>query len=161
MRFDTFIGDLRPYMPWGVSQRVYANDVLTIELAGSAVAGDVEAISLLIYYPDLPGISARFISPDELKTRGGNITMVENTISTGTAGGYSGGEAISVEQDRFAARQPLVGTCDTGNAHHRWRSPDNLLGGPGGSRREMTADWFKKAVARLQPLIMISEQGAT
>jgi hypothetical protein len=172
MRFDTIIGDLRPYMPWGVSQRVYANDVLTIELAGSAVAGDIEAISLLIYYPDLPGISARFIGPDELKTRGGNITMVENTISTGTAGSYSGGEAINVEQDQFHAgkQYALVGyLCDTEMCTIAWRGPDtgNLrVGGPGEeTERELTADWFKRLSLAyglsLIPVISAENKAAT
>ena len=172
MRFDTVIGDLRPYMPWGVAQRVYANDVLSIELAGSAVAGDIESIVLLLYYPDLPGIAARFISPDELKTRGGNLTMVENTIATGTAGGYSGGEAINVEQDQFhAGRQyALVGyLCDTETAAICWRGPDtgNLrVGGPGEeTERELTADWFVRLSRAfglsLIPVISAENKAAT
>jgi hypothetical protein len=172
MRFDTIIGDLKPYMPWGVAQRVYANDVLSIELAGSAVAGDIESISLLLYYPDLPGIAARFIGPDELKSKGGNITMVENTIATGTAGGYSGGEAINVEQDQFhAGRQyALVGyLCDTETTTIAWRGPDtgNLrVGGPGEeTEREMTADWFRRLSAAfglpLIPVISAENKAAT
>lgn len=172
LRFDTIIGDLRPYMPWGVSQRVYANDVLSVELAGSAVAGDVETISLLIYYPDLPGIAARFIGPDELKTRGGNLSMVENTIATGTAGGYSGGEAINVEQDQFHAgkQYALVGyLCDTETATIAWRGPDtgNLrVGGPGEeTERELTSDWFVRLSRAyglpLIPVISAENKAAT
>ena len=172
LRFDTIIGDLRPYMPWGVSQRVYANDVLSVELAGSAVGGDIETISLLVYYEDLPGISGRFIGPDALASRGMNITMVENTIATGTAGGYSGGEAINVEQDQFHAtgQYALVGyLCDTETATIAWRGPDtgNLrVGGPGEeTERELTADWFVRLSRAynlpLIPVISAENKAAT
>lgn len=149
MRFDTIIGDLRPYLPWGVAQRVYPNDVLNVELAGSAVGGDLEVIVLLLYYEDLPGISARFISPDELMRRGGNIYQGENTLSTGTGGSYQGGEAVNIEIDQFHAggQYALVGyLCDTEMGAICWRGPDtgNLrVSGPGEeTERELTADWF-------------------
>lgn len=149
IRFDTLAGDIQPYMSWGVSQRVYANDVLNVELAGSAVAGDLETIILLIYYEDLPGISARFISIDELNRRAGNLSYVENTITTGTTGGYQGAEAINVEFDQYHAGSPyaLVGfLIDTEMAAVAWKGPDtgNLrVSGPGEElHRELTADWF-------------------
>lgn len=163
IRFDTIIGDLRPYMPWGVSQRVYANDVLNVELGGSAVAGDLEVIVMLIYYEDLPGISARFIAPDELRRRGGNILYGENTLSTGTSGSYQGGEAINIEIDQFHAggQYALVGyLCDTEMGAICWRGPDtgNLrVSGPGEeTERELTADWFiRLSTAYGLPLIPV------
>lgn len=172
LRFDTFIGDLRPYMPWGVSQRVYANDVLTVELAGSAVAGDLEVICMLIFYEDLPGISGRYITPDEFARRAGNVSMVENTIATGTTGSYTGGEAINVEFDQFHAGgvYALVGyLCDTETSAVCWRGPDtgNLrVGGPGEeTERELTADWFirlsKAYNLPLIPVISAENKSAT
>lgn len=163
MRFDTIAGDIRPYMPWGISQRVYANDVLSVDLGGSAVGGDIETISWLTYYEDLPGISARFIAPDELKRRAGNLTFVENTISTGTTGGYQGAEAINVEFDQFHAgsQYALVGyLIDTEMGAVAWKGPDtgNLrVGGPGEeTERELTADWFiRLSLAHGLPLIPV------
>lgn len=149
IRFDTIAGDIRPLMPWGCSQRVYANDVLNVELAGSSTAGDIETITLLLYYEDLPGVSARFITPDELMRRGTNMFYGENTVATGTAGGYSGSEAINVEIDQFHAtgQYALVGyLIDTEMGAVCWRGPDtgNLrVSGPGEeTERELTADWF-------------------
>jgi hypothetical protein len=172
MRFNTIIGDLRPYMPWGVSQRVFPNDVLNVELAGSAVAGDIETISMLVYYEDLPGIAARFIAPDELARRGGNLLYGENTISTGTAGGYSGGEAINIEIDQFHASKQyaLVGyLCSIEMGAIAWRGPDtgNLrVGGPGEeTERELTADWFVRLSRAyglpLIPVISAENKAAT
>jgi len=172
LRFDTIIGDLRPYMPWGLTQRVYPNDVLTIELGGSAVAGDLEVIVLLLYYEDMPGISARFISPDELMRRAGNVYMGENTIATGTGGSYSGSEAINIEIDQFhaGAQYALVGyLCDTEMGAICWRGPDtgNLrVSGPGEeTERELTADWFirlsKATGLPLIPVISAENKAAT
>jgi len=151
IRFDTIIGDPRPYMPWPGAQRCYENDVLVVELAGSAVAGDIEYIVMLIFYEDLPGISARFIGRDVLTRRMGNLTFVENTIATGTGGGYTGGEAINVEFDQFHAGglYALVGyLVDTEAAAVCWRGPDtgNLrVAGPADeTERELTSSWFAR-----------------
>lgn len=151
LRFATIIGDVRPVMPWGVSQRVYENDVLVVELAGSAVAGDIEHIVMLLYYEDLPGISGRFVSSEDVQRRGLNVSMVENTIATGIAGGYSGGEAINVEFDQFHAGglYALIGyLVNVEAAAVCWRGPDtgNLrVAGPADeTERELTSSWFMR-----------------
>jgi len=151
MRFDTTVSDPRPLLPWGAGQRVYENDVINVDLAGSAVAGDIEYIVLLLFYEDLPGISARFISSEELMRRAINVSMVENTIATGTGGGYTGGEAINVEFDQFHAGglYALVGyLVDTEAAAVCWRGPDtgNLrVAGPADeTERELTSSWFAR-----------------
>jgi hypothetical protein len=150
IRYDTIVSDPRPLLPWGIGQRIYPNDVLTVELAGSAVAGDIEYVVLLNYYEDLPGAAARFINTEELKRRLLNIFTVENTIATGTGGGYTGSEAINVEFDQFHAggQYALIGyTVDTECAAVTWKGADtaNLrVGGPGDeTERELTANWFK------------------
>lgn len=151
IRYGTTVGDTRPFLPRGVGQRVFPNDVLTVELTGAATAGDIESVCMLMYYPTLPGADARFISSEELLRRAVNIFTVENTLSLGTAGGYSGGEAINVENDQFHAnaQYALVGyTCTVECAAIAWRGVDtgNLrVGGPGlEDEREITADWFRR-----------------
>jgi len=172
LRFDTIISDPRPLMPWAAYQRCYENDVLVVELAGSAVAGDIEYIVMLIFYEDLPGISARFIGRDELTRRQGNLSFVENTIATGTGGGYTGGEAINVEFDQFHAggEYALLGyLVDTECAAVCWRGPDtgNLrVSGPGEeTERELTADWFVRLSEEkgipLIPVIRAENKAAT
>ncbi len=149
MRFDTLVGDVRPILPMGFSQPVYPNDVLVAELAGSAVAGDIEALMMLLYYPELPGAAARLMAPDEITRRGTNIFTVENTIATPTTGAWGGAEAINVEFDQFhaGALYALVGyLVDTECSAVSWRGADtaNLrVGGPGEeTERELTSDWF-------------------
>lgn len=151
IRFDTIVADPRPLMPWGASQRVYPNDVLIVELAGSAVAGDIEFICLLLYYDDLSGSAGKFMTAEEVTRQTKHIFTVENTLATGIAGGYSGGEAINVEFDQFHAggRYALLGYhVDAECAAVGWRGADtaNLrVGGPGDeTERELTANWFMR-----------------
>lgn len=149
MRFDTIVGDIRPLLPWGYGQSIYPNDVIVAELGGSAVAGDIETACLLNYYPELPGPSGQFLGPEDVLRRAVNIFTVENTLATGTAGGWSGGEAVNVEFDQFhaGAKYALLGyLVDTECAAVAWRGQDtgNLrVGGPGEeTERELTSDWF-------------------
>ena len=128
---------------------VFPNDVLTVELAGSAVAGDIEYVSMLQYYPELPGTMMRAITREELVRRAVNVFTVENTLALGTTGGYSGAEAINAEFDQFHAGglYALIGyKVDVECASVAWRGADtgNLrVGGPGiETEPEMTADWF-------------------
>lgn len=149
LRFDTFISDVRPLLPWGIGQAIYPGDVLIAELAGSAVAGDIESLCMLNYYPDLPGVNGTFITPEQLMSRLVHLFTVENTIATGALGGWSGGEAINAEFDQWRSGEQyaLVGyLTDTECAAIGWRGGDtgNLrIGGPGDeTERELTADWF-------------------
>lgn len=151
IRIDTLIGDVRPLLPFGVSQPVYPNDVLSVELGGSAVAGDIEYVAMLLHYEDLPGAAARMLTAEEVIRRTINVFTVENTLATGTGGGYTGAEAINVEFDQFHAGglYALVGyLVDTECTSVAWRGADtaNLrVGGPGDeTERELTSDWFMR-----------------
>jgi len=149
IRQDTIISDLYPLMPQGVRQRLYPNDVIVAELAGSAVAGDVEYLLMLLLYEDLAGAAASFIDYAELKRRGMNVSAVENTIATGTTIAWGGAEAINAEFDQFHAGglYALVGyTVDAEAPAVAWRGPDTSnyrVGGPGiETDRAITRDWF-------------------
>lgn len=130
-------------------QKLVSQDTLTVTLTGSATAGDIEIASLIIEYEDLPGVNGRFITPDELLARTVNIMTVENTISTGTAGGYSGQEAINAEYDLMKANTDyaLIGyTTNLIAGNIRWTGADlgNLgIGGPCPTLSlDMTRNWF-------------------
>jgi hypothetical protein len=149
IRLDTVAGDVVPLFPWGVGQPLIPQDTLIVELTGSATAGDVEAFSMLIFYADLPGISARLHTWDEIAPRIRNVVTVENTLATDTSGNYSGEEAIDVEFDLLKANTDyaLLGYfVDTECCSVRWRGSDvgNLgIGGPGEpGLRFVTKEWF-------------------
>lgn len=149
LRFDTLVSDPRPMLPMGVGQAIYPGDVMIAELAGSAVAGDVETLCLLNYYPDLPGVNGTFITHEELARRIQHVFTVENTLALGTTGGWTGAEAINAEFDQWRSGEQyaLLGyAVDTECAAVAWRGGDtgNLrVGGPGDdTERELTGDWF-------------------
>lgn len=150
LRLDVTASDVVPLLPLGFRQRLIAQDTLTVEQTGSGTAGDIETGALLIYYEDLPGIDARLESwTEELRRRIIQYVTVENTIATGTSGGYSGEEALNTEFDLLKANTDyaLLGyLVDAECAVVRWRGADtgNLgVGGPGNEAlRSVTNEWF-------------------
>jgi hypothetical protein len=72
---------------WG--QFLIPQDTLIVEQSGSGVGGQIESNSMLIYYENLPGISARLIDYNTLMRAGINVATVEASI-TGLATGQYG-----------------------------------------------------------------------
>lgn len=172
IRLATISQNPYPLLPWGFKQKLFPQDALVVEQTGSATAGAIETTSLLIYYSDLPGQDARLISPEEVMRRMVNIVTIENTLALGTAGGYSGSEAINAEFDVLKANTDyaLLGyLCDASTATVGWKGPDtgNLrVGGPGHiSIPTQTSDWFVR-LSRVYgipmiPVINMANKGAT
>lgn len=139
----------------GKAQRLFAQDLITAFGSGSATAGDIEQSCFLAAYEDLPGVNANLIEETELMRRGEEVYSWTNTLALGTAGGYSGAEAVNAEQDQFKAVMDyaIIGyEVSVAAAAVRWVSSDfgNLgVGGPAGSAGsagtgsgELTANWF-------------------
>jgi len=91
-------------IPRGTSIEVQPQELLSISIAGSGTAGDVELGMMLIHYPDLPGVSGRAITWPQLTSRMQMMTTVQMTI-TGAAAGYTGGELITAESDLLRANR--------------------------------------------------------
>lgn len=156
IRFATIASEVQPLMDCAFPQLLYPQDVLTVDLSGSATGGDIETACLLVRYDDLPGQSARLIDSPTLKQRMVNVVTVENTLTTGTAGGYSGEEALNADFDLLKANtdyaligyqvSPVAGQTVGECACVRWRGADtgNLgVGGPGtDTDRWLTHRWF-------------------
>jgi len=149
IRLDVTVSDVKPLLPWGYFEKLRPQQDITVELSGSATAGDIETACLLVYYAELPGVEARFTTPEDVKGRMTHLVTVENTLSLGTAGGYSGEEAINAEFDLLKANTEyaILGyLVDTECACVRYRGVEtgNLgIGGPGDELgRDITQDWF-------------------
>lgn len=132
-------------------QLLYAQDLLSVQQSGSAVAGDIEHASYLVAYDDLPGVDSRFISATEMNRRAVNLYMQVLTLTPNANGGYSGSVAMSSAEDSFKANTSyaLCGYQVNGNQCHavRFVGPDwgNLgVGGPGrvAAGRNNTDKWF-------------------
>lgn len=133
----------------GQAISVTPQELLSITIAGSNVAGDVEQLSMLIWYGDFPGIDARLITPAQLGPRIEKYTTVEASITSVAGPGYSGEEAINVDSDLLMANRDyaIMGmSCRTQVHAITVRGPDigNVrLGCPGVLRQELTSQWFQ------------------
>ena len=154
---------VQPLYPLTWQQRLYPQDTLTATLTGSATAGDIETMSLLLWYEDVPGVAARFMNLADLRRLGQNIIGVQNTLALGTAGGYSGQQAINTTNDQFKANTDyaIIGyVCSAECATIRYTGADtgNLgIGGPGcDDMKDITANWFERlSLATSKPLIPV------
>jgi hypothetical protein len=149
IRLFVVASEVQPLFLSRKPQVLEAQDTLIVENTGSATGGDIESASLLVYYEELPGVQGRFIDSGQLAARGKNIVTVENTLALGTAGGYSGEEAINAEFDLLKANTDyaLIGyTVSAECCSVRWRGADlgNLgVGGPGNDNlKGLTRNWF-------------------
>jgi hypothetical protein len=135
----------------GVLQKLTTQDVLTVEHSGSAVAGQIEGGALLVYYNNIPQISARLIDQATLLKSGVNLIGQEVSITTGVAIGFSGQVAINVTNDNFKANTDYAlvgGMVDTRVGTIRIQGIDtgNLgLGFPGEpTQRHVTSNFFAR-----------------
>lgn len=84
-----------PLLPLQLNQKLVAQDTLTIELTGSAVAGDIENATLLIYYDYLDSAVARFENSFGVETRMRNQVTLQHALVGGTAGVFGASQALS------------------------------------------------------------------
>lgn len=163
IRSRVLAGVLEPLLPWGVAQRLYPQDTEIVELAGSAVAGDIESVVQLLYYADMPGQAARLIDAATLKQRMRNFAFVRLAITMGSTAGYQGAKALNADVDLLKANQDyavLGFTTDAETAAICLRGPDtgNLRvscpGEPG--IWHVTNHWFRRlSMAFGLPLIPV------
>ena len=135
-------------LPWGAYLEPRPQELLSITVAGSAVAGDVEQGSLLLYYPDLPGVEARLITPGNLWSRYLKETTIEASIVSVAGPSYAGEELISADSDLLKANTDyaVLGLSSRTACHNLClRGPDlgNLrVAVPGILRPELTQRFF-------------------
>jgi hypothetical protein len=72
-------------------QFLIPQDTLIVENQGSGVAGAIESASMLVYYDNLPGVSARLIGDQQLQQYGVNVTTAQAAITAIVTGQYGGG----------------------------------------------------------------------
>jgi hypothetical protein len=158
--------------PEGLPQRFYPQDTEIVELAGSAVGGQIESVCQQMYYSDLPGQVARLFTWDQLKGRVKNTVGVRLAITLGTTTGYNGARAINGDVDLLKANQDyavLGMTGDVRTAAICLRGPDtaNLrVAVPGEpSLWHVGAEWFRRLSMQYNlptiPVINSANRGAT
>jgi hypothetical protein len=135
---------------WGWRQKLVPQDILIAEQSGSAA--NIDSGHLLLYYENLPGISARFIDNATLIANGVNRIGQEVSVTTTAASAaYTGQVAINVTNDNFKANTDyaLLGAMvDTRVGCVRIQGADvgNLgIGIPGEpSQRHLMSNYFQR-----------------
>lgn len=147
IRFKGQASDPRPKLPLDMYQPIFPLDVLIIESTGGAA--EVDVVTIVNYYQNMPNASVGFVMPDALKGRIQSIVTVETQHVTGaTAGDYGGSVAFNSFEDLLqgGAVYALLGfLVDTSVACVGWRGPDTgnyRIGGPGIASAIETRRWF-------------------
>lgn len=151
-------------------QPLYPGDNLIVEASGGAA--EVDTLSYLTYYSDLPGIAAPLASWSDIRGRIGNIAGVELNLTSGaTAGDYGGARTLNEDFQNLRAGESyaLLGyTCASAFSTLRITGPDTGkigVGGPGSTDTARTASWFVDLSDRLGlpliPVIQANNAGGT
>jgi hypothetical protein len=91
-------------LPEGIGITVQPQETLSVVIAGSAVAGQIETGSLLVLYPHMVGSSQRGIAWHDLIKRFDKFTTVDTSL-VGTAAGYTGAKALNADSDLLLANR--------------------------------------------------------
>lgn len=97
-------------------QFLIPQDTLIVENEGSAVAGQIESATLLVYYDNLPGVAARLITNQQLQQYGVNRTTIQASITAVITGQYGGGVLVNAATQNLKANTDyalLGGETDT------------------------------------------------
>lgn len=95
IRSRNIIATPQNIIPVGLTQPMKSQDQLSATFAATAVAGDVELLSVLMAYPDLGGGSEKYISAEECSSRYEAIVTIEDTLTATVASTYSGARALN------------------------------------------------------------------
>ena len=141
------VNKCRPLLPFFAQQPLQAQDSLTVEMTGGAA--ETDSGTLLVYYEDLLGGGASFISPQEADSRILHELGLEIAVTSGgTAGQYGGTAAINASFNILKANTAyaILGyTVDTEMANIGIFGPDtsNLrISVPGSTDAYLTSNWF-------------------
>ena len=63
-------------LPAGMSLNCEPQELLSVVIAGSAAGGEIENVTLMVHYEDLPGVEGRFSDGETLLERADLLKMV-------------------------------------------------------------------------------------
>ena len=104
-RFTTAADNTSARVPLGSFLPLTAQENLTVTVAGSATAGDVELGCAIIHYPSLPGVQSRAITYEEYLSRLEKMTTIQASVSAAAGGNVYSEELINLDSDLLMANR--------------------------------------------------------
>lgn len=105
-RCRVIASEVTPRMAMGIAMPLSQQETMTLTVAGSAVAGDVENGILLMAYDDMPGSNQNLASWSEVKRRTEKLTTIDGSLTAAGSGGtWSGSESIMADSDLLIANR--------------------------------------------------------
>lgn len=92
-------------LPLGFALAVQPQELLALTIAGSAVAGDVEQLTVLVRYGNMPGIAGRYIHDSELERRTDKLTTIEQSCVSTAGPSYGTPTALNAQSDLLLANR--------------------------------------------------------
>lgn len=92
-------------LPLGIALPVQAQETLSITIAGSATAGDVEQVYSVLHYEDLPGINQKLLTDAQLHSRFEKLTNVDVSITSTAGPSYGTPVALAASADLLLANR--------------------------------------------------------
>jgi hypothetical protein len=147
-RAGTPIGVNPSLLPFGQTMEVRPQELLSVTIAGSNVAADVEQLSLLMHYGDLPGVSQRLLTANEVESKMKRLTTIETSIVSTAGPSYGTALVITTGSDLLKANRDyaILGMSSRTACHTLYlNGPDTgnvRIGMPGVLRQEISSQWF-------------------
>jgi hypothetical protein len=152
-------------MPMDMRMPVEAQEVIAETIAGSAVAGDIELDSMLLFYENFPGIDMKTMSPDAVESKAEKFLTIESSVAAVATGEYSE-EAITADSDLLKANRDyaVIGMTSRTAAHAlTLKAPDfgNVRIGVPGALKPEIANQFFFLMSRVhgKPLVPVFNSG--
>lgn len=127
---------------------VDATEQLAVTIAATAVAGDVENLSMLIRYEEFAGIESEVLTEAQVIAQTQKLTTIENSLASTAGPSYGTPELFTADSDLLKAnrRYAIMGaTCRTAVHAIYFQTPNNgnvRIGVPGMLRYDIGSQWF-------------------
>jgi len=165
-RSNVPIGVNPSLLPMGMRMAVQPQETLAPIIAATAVAGDVENMTMLMRYKDFPGINARLITAAQVEQRMSKLTTIENSLASTAGPSYGTPETFVADSDLLLANRDyaILGLTPRTAVHAVYvLTPDGgnvRFGCPGVLRQEISSQWFM-LLSRLhgEPLVPVFNSG--
>jgi len=154
--------------PAGIDQPIFPSDVLTVQVNGTA--SDNVNLTMVLYYQDIPGISARLASYEYVKQNTKNIVGIKVALTPGS-GNWGATAALNSSDNRlhantdyallgFTSTLPLSAVGVTGIDTGNLRTGGPVIGAPEHDAY-LFADYARSYNTPLVPIINSNNAGST